>query len=67
MRGPVPTGPPPDGVLDPERSRPVRALLQTPWAGAPALVDDLAAVLATRSAHREAAVRVRVEPDDVGA
>ncbi|WP_318011400.1 primosomal protein N' [Actinotalea sp. M2MS4P-6] len=66
VRGPVPSGPLPDGLLDPEQSRPVRAVLQTPWSGAAAVVADLAAVVATRSAHRERPVRVRVEPDDVG-
>ncbi|MDO8120562.1 primosomal protein N' [Isoptericola sp. b490] len=66
VRGPIPTGPAPDGVLDPERSRPVRALLQTPWPQAAALVADLGAVLVTRSAAREGIVRVRVEPTDVG-
>lgn len=66
VRGPVPTGPAPDGVLDPEQSRPVRALLVTPWERAAELVADLAAVLATRSARREAPVRVRVEPSDPG-
>ncbi len=44
----------------------MRALLQTPWAQAPALVADLAAVIATRSARREVPVRVRVEPDTLG-
>jgi primosomal protein N' (replication factor Y) len=66
VRGPLPTGPAPQGVLDPEQVRPVRALLQTPWAQAPALVSDLAAVIATRSARREVPVRVRVEPDTLG-
>lgn len=66
VRGPVPTGPAPDGVLDPEQSRPVRALLVTPWDRSAPLVDDLTAVLATRSARREAPVRVRVEPSDPG-
>ncbi len=41
----------------------MRALLQAPWAPAPALVADLAAVLAARSARREVPVRVRVEPE----
>jgi primosomal protein N' (replication factor Y) len=66
VRGPVPTGPAPEGVLDPEQSRPVRALLVTPWERSTELVSDLAAVLATRSARREAPVRVRVEPGDPG-
>lgn len=65
VRGPLPTGPAPEGTLDPESVRPVRTLLVTPWSGAPALVADLAGVLATRSAHREPPVRVRVEPDEV--
>lgn len=66
VRGPVPTGPAPDGVLDPEQSRPVRALLVTPWERSAELVADLTAVLATRSARRETPVRVRVEPADPG-
>lgn len=65
VRGPLPTGPAPEGTLDPEAVRPVRTLLVTPWADARALVTDLAGVLATRSAHREPPVRVRVEPDEV--
>ena len=66
VRGPVPTGPAPDDVLDPEQSRPVRALLVTPWERSAELVADLTAVLATRSARRETPVRVRVEPADPG-
>lgn len=66
VRGPVPTGPAPDDVLDPEQSRPVRALLVTPWERSTELVADLTAVLATRSARRETPVRVRVEPADPG-
>lgn len=53
------------GVLEPETRRPVRALLRTPWASSAALVADLAAVLATRSARRETPVRVQVEPLDI--
>lgn len=66
VRGPVPTGPAPHDVLDPEQSRPVRALLVTPWQRSADLVADLTAVLATRSARRETPVRVRVEPRDPG-
>jgi len=66
VRGPVPTGPAPEDVLDPEQARPVRALLVTPWERSAELVADLRAVLATRSARRETPVRVRVEPGDPG-
>jgi primosomal protein N' (replication factor Y) len=63
--GPLPVGDAPEGVLDPEQGRPVRALLRTSWEGADAVVAELAATQATRSARREALVRIRVEPEEV--
>ena len=53
------------GILEPETRRPVRALLRTPWPDATAALTALSGVLATRSARREAPVRVQVEPLDV--
>lgn len=63
--GPLPIGEAPDDVLDPEQGRPVRALIRSPWTRAEEVVTELAAVQATRSARREAVVRLRVEPDEV--
>ena len=65
VRGPVPIGDPPTDVLDPERHRVVRALLQVAHDRAWDLARDVAAVVAARSAHRETPVRVRVDPEDV--
>ncbi|HWS57368.1 MAG TPA: primosomal protein N', partial [Actinotalea sp.] len=69
--GPIPlehaTAQPPDeqGTLEPETTRPVRALLRTPWPDSPELLAELAAALAVRSARRQSPVRVQVEPLDV--
>ncbi len=55
----------PQGVLDPETERQVRVLLRSTWAAAPALLAELKAIVATRSARREQSVRLVVEPTDL--
>lgn len=52
-------------LLEPDGERPVRALLRSPWAVAPAVVAAVAAVQGARAARRETMVRVRVEPSEV--
>ena len=63
--GPTPRDEAPEGVLDPETERPVRVLLRTTWAAAPALQAELKVIAATRSARREQPVRLQVEPTDL--
>lgn len=56
----------PTTLLDPEASRPVRALVRSSWDLAPATTRAVAAALAARSARREpGGIRVQVEPADV--
>ncbi len=52
-------------LLEPDGERPVRALVRSPWALAPAVVAAVAGVQGARAARREAMVRVRVEPSQV--
>lgn len=63
--GPTPRDEAPQGVLDPETERQVRVLLRSTWAAAPAVLAELRAVVATRSARREQPVRLQVEPADL--
>lgn len=49
-------------LLEPDGERLVRALVRSPWPAAPAVVAAVAAAQGARTARREAAVRVRVEP-----
>lgn len=66
-RDPLPDGAEPvqATLLEPDGERPVRALVRSPWAVAPAVVAAVAAAQGARAARRETMVRVRVEPSEV--